>query len=85
MRLTALTIPVLLVLPSISANLATDSIKWASSLMGADEKVQVSKVRVVHTMDSWSYVDCGASEFASLLSSYWVEEIRADPLFILSR
>jgi hypothetical protein len=58
MRVAAL-LPLALV-PLASASLATDAYKWASDLVSSDN-VQASKNGEVHTMDSWSYVDCGES------------------------
>jgi hypothetical protein len=58
MRIAAL-LPLALA-PLASASLATDAYKWASDLVSSDN-VQSSKNGQVHTMDSWSYVDCGKS------------------------
>ncbi|CAD6570801.1 MAG: Phosphatidylglycerol/phosphatidylinositol transfer protein [Tremellales sp. Tagirdzhanova-0007] len=48
----------LLLLPSISATLATDAFTWANDLVSSSP-ARPSKGGEIHTMDSWSYVDCG--------------------------
>jgi hypothetical protein len=59
MRVAALSVS-LLALPLISASLATDAFSWANSLVSSDNgEAQQSKGGKMHTMDSWSYVDCG--------------------------
>jgi hypothetical protein len=58
MRVSAL-LPLALV-PLASASLATDAYKWANELVSSSD-AQASKNGEVHTMDSWSYVDCGKS------------------------
>jgi hypothetical protein len=60
----------LALVPLASASLATDAYKWANDLVSSND-VQASKNGEVHTMDSWSYVDCG--ELAAC-----VEMINAD-------
>jgi len=56
MRISAF-LPLALV-PLASASLATDAYKWANELVSSND-AQASKHGEVHTMDSWSYVDCG--------------------------
>jgi len=56
MRVSAF-LPLALV-PLASASLATDAYKWANELVSSND-AQASKLGEVHTMDSWSYVDCG--------------------------
>jgi hypothetical protein len=56
MRVSAF-LPLALV-PLASASLATDAYKWANELVSSND-AQASKNGEVHTMDSWSYVDCG--------------------------
>lgn len=60
MRIAAASLIPLALLPLASASLATDAYKWASDLVSTDD-IQISKNGEVHTMDSWSYVDCGES------------------------
>jgi hypothetical protein len=48
----------LALVPLASASLATDAYKWANDLVSSND-VQASKNGEVHTMDSWSYVNCG--------------------------
>ena len=50
----------LALVPLASASLATDAYKWANDLVSSND-IQTSKNGEVHTMDSWSYVDCGKS------------------------
>ena len=57
MRLSAITFPLLALAPYVSASLAGDAFTWANSLVSSDPAAK--KGGVVHTMDSWSYVDCG--------------------------
>jgi hypothetical protein len=61
MRLTALTIPLLAIAPCISASLAGEAFEWANSLVSSDPaaKKAAGSGGPLHTMDSWSYVDCG--------------------------
>ena len=61
MRLTALTIPLLAIAPCISASLAGEAFEWANSLVSSDPAAKKAAAQggEVHTMDSWSYVDCG--------------------------
>lgn len=59
MRIAAASLIPLALLPLASAGLATDAYKWANELVSSD--VQSGKHGEVHTMDSWSYVDCGES------------------------
>jgi hypothetical protein len=60
MRVSAF-LPLALV-PLASASLATDAYKWANELVSSND-AQASKNGEVHTMDSWSYVDCGEYPF----------------------
>lgn len=73
MHITSLSPLILLVLPSISASLATDAFTWANELVSSSPQSQ-AKNGEVHTMDSWSYVDCGASSHSLSLSC------RSDPM-----
>jgi hypothetical protein len=67
MRIAASLIPFAL-LPLASASLATDAYKWANDLVSSED-VQSSKHGQVHTMDSWSYVDCGESQIYGLITT----------------
>lgn len=60
MRIAAASLIPLAILPLAQASLATDAFGWANDLVSTDD-VQASKNGEVHTMDSWSYVDCGRS------------------------
>ena len=71
MRFTALAPLALLALPSIHASLATDAFSWANDVVSSSsDEAQASKKGEVHTMDSWSYVDCGGS-IGSSVSHQW--------------
>ncbi|EIW73685.1 hypothetical protein TREMEDRAFT_37462 [Tremella mesenterica DSM 1558] len=62
MRISLLTI----LIPSVLAFSISDTVKWANALLSSDVK---SKAGQVHTMDSWSYVDCGLATDAVQLKS----------------
>lgn len=68
MRLALAPLAILPLLTLTSASLATESneiFKWASSLVTSDNGgASTAKNGEVHTMDSWSYVDCGTFKFA---------------------
>ena len=66
MRIAAASLIPLALLPLASAGLATDAYKWANELVSSD--VTSGKHGEVHTMDSWSYVDCGKFPCFSALS-----------------
>ena len=62
MRLSAITLPLLALAPFAQASLAGDALNWANALVSSDPAAK--KGGVVHTMDSWSYSDCGLASDA---------------------
>ena len=64
MRLTYLTLPILALPAAVSASLAADVFTWANDLVSSSPTRNGHPSKGVtggdvHTMDSWSYVDCG--------------------------
>ncbi|KAK1925564.1 ML domain-containing protein [Papiliotrema laurentii] len=57
MRIPSIAIPLLALAPCISASLAGEAFMWANSLVSSDQAA--TKGGEMHTMDSWSYKDCG--------------------------
>jgi hypothetical protein len=46
-------------LPIISASLAGEAVSWAHSLVSSNPEDVKVKSSEMHTMDSWSWIDCG--------------------------
>lgn len=70
MRFAAVAPLFLLTLSSISASLATDAFSWANDLVSTDPRT--SEKGTVHTMDGWSFVDCGLATDVVQLKSLTV-------------
>jgi hypothetical protein len=57
MKLTTFALPLLALTAPISASITNEALKWANSVVSSDQVA--TKGGEMHTMDSWSYRDCG--------------------------
>ena len=68
MRFSILSLP-LLAAPALAFNPAADAFKWANGLVSSsagEAQMAAKDGGVVHTFDSWSYVDCGESPHCNM-------------------
>ncbi len=66
MRLITLAPFFFLTIPSISASLATDAFTFANGLVSSDPEAKKGEM---HTMDSWTWIDCGEYKSSSVFQT----------------